>query len=103
MSCPRDPGRARHRGVAITPAGSSFAARAWMRPARGARDAWTVPCVLARPSYPGAVPEPIRIPRDRIGYDPSRPGAPLLVVPSGTRVVVETEDSRWGRVRTPEA
>jgi amidase len=49
------------------------------------------------------VPEPIRIARDRIGYDPARPGAPLLVVPSGTRIVVETEDSRWGRIRTAEA
>jgi amidase len=49
------------------------------------------------------VTEAIRISRDRIGYDPARPGAPLLVVPSGTRIVVETEDSRWGRVRTPEA
>jgi acetamidase/formamidase len=49
------------------------------------------------------VPDAIRLTRDRAGYDPARPGEPLLVVESGTRMVVETEDSRWGQVRTPAA
>lgn len=45
----------------------------------------------------------IRLTRDRAGYNPAKPAVPLVTVPSGTRLVVETEDSRWGKVRTREA
>jgi acetamidase/formamidase len=44
----------------------------------------------------------VRIGREQIGYDPARPSAPLLRLPSGGTLVVETEDSRSGEVRTPE-
>ena len=47
--------------------------------------------------------DPVRIGLEQVGYDPAGPGPALLTVPSGTRLVVETEDSRSGRVRTPEA
>jgi amidase len=54
-------------------------------------------------TYPLPVSELPRIALDRADYDPAAPRAPLLTVPSGTRIVVETEDSRSGLVRTPEA
>ena len=42
-----------------------------------------------------------RIRREQFGYDPRVPGAPLASVRSGETIVVETEDTRSGQVRTP--
>ena len=43
-----------------------------------------------------------RITLDQFGYDPRRPAEPLLTLTSGEKVVVETEDTRSGQVRTPD-
>jgi acetamidase/formamidase len=44
-----------------------------------------------------------RIPLEQYGYNLADPGAPLLRVVPGEIIVVETEDTRSGQVRTPEA
>jgi acetamidase/formamidase len=43
-----------------------------------------------------------RLTLDQHGYDPRRPAEPLLTVRSGETIVVETEDTRSGQVRTPD-
>jgi acetamidase/formamidase len=43
-----------------------------------------------------------RIRLDQHGYDLRKPAAPLLTVRPGETIVVETEDTRSGQVRTPE-
>src|SRR5205814_1625160 len=43
-----------------------------------------------------------RIPLEQFGYDVRKPVEPVLRVVSGETIVVETEDTRAGQVRTPE-
>jgi amidase len=43
-----------------------------------------------------------RIRLEQFGYDPRLPRPPILRVRSGETIVVETEDTRSGQVRTPE-
>jgi acetamidase/formamidase len=43
-----------------------------------------------------------RIQREQFGYDLRKPGATLLTVRPGETIVVETEDTRSGQVRTAE-
>jgi amidase len=43
-----------------------------------------------------------RIPLDHYGYDLRKPGDPILRIESGETIVVETEDTRSGQVRSPE-
>ena len=42
-----------------------------------------------------------RIRLEQFGYDPRRARPPILRVRSGETIVVETEDTRSGQVRTP--